>query len=85
MGKKLKKKTLEQRLIRCELILADDEKIVIKTEFGEETIKYDNILAAATYLNGKSIIDKKTFTLLIYFNTTIKTTLYILLLKIQSE
>ncbi len=49
VGEKVKIKDFGTETYKGELILADDEKIVIKTEFGEETIKYDNILAAATY------------------------------------
>ena len=49
VGEKVKIKDFGTETYKGQLISADDEKIVVKTEFGEETIKYDNILAAATY------------------------------------
>ena len=36
-------------IFKGELISADNEKIVVKTEFGDDEITYDSILAAATY------------------------------------
>lgn len=49
VGEKVKVKNLATDVFKGELISADEEKIVIKTEFGEEELTYDNILAAATY------------------------------------
>lgn len=49
VGEKVKIKDFATETYRGELLFADDEKIVIKTEFGDEEITYDNILAAATY------------------------------------
>ena len=48
-GEKVKIKNFATEVFKGELIFADNEKIVVKTEFGEEEITYDNILAAATY------------------------------------
>ena len=49
VGEKVKIKNFATETYKGELISADNEKIVVKTEFGEEKITYDNILAAATY------------------------------------
>ena len=49
VGEKVKVKDFATETYKGELLFADDEKIVIKTEFGDEEITYDNILAAATY------------------------------------
>ncbi len=49
VGEKVKIKDFATETYKGELISADNEKIVVKTEFGEETITYDSILAAATY------------------------------------
>lgn len=49
IGEKVKVKDLATEVYKGELINADDEKIVIKTEFGEEEISYNSILSAATY------------------------------------
>ena len=49
VGEKVKIKNFATETYKVELISADNEKIVVKTEFGEEEITYDNILAAATY------------------------------------
>ncbi len=49
VGEKVKIKNFATETYKGELISADNEKIVVKTEFGEEEITYDNILAAATY------------------------------------
>ena len=49
VGEKVKIKNFAMEIFKGELISADNEKIVVKTEFGEEEITYDNILAAATY------------------------------------
>lgn len=49
VGEKVKIKNFATEVYKGELISADNEKIVVKTEFGEEEITYDNILAAATY------------------------------------
>lgn len=49
VGEKVKVKNFATDVFKGELISANEEKIVIKTEFGEEELTYDNILAAATY------------------------------------
>lgn len=49
VGEKVKIKDFATETYKGQLLFADDEKIVIKTEFGDEEITYDNILAAATY------------------------------------
>ena len=48
-GKKIKIKNFATETFKGELIFANNEKIIVKTEFGDEEISYDNILAAATY------------------------------------
>ena len=49
VGEKVKIKDFETEVYKGELILADNEKIIVKTEDGEKELRYDNILAAATY------------------------------------
>lgn len=49
VGEKIKVKDIATEVYKGELLSADDEKIVIKTEFGNEEISYDSILSAATY------------------------------------
>ena len=49
VGEKVKIKNFATEVFKGELIFADNEKIVVKTEFCDDEIKYDNILAAATY------------------------------------
>lgn len=49
IGEKVKVKDFATETYRGELLFADEQKIIIKTEFGDEEITYDNILAAATY------------------------------------
>ena len=49
IGEKVKIKNFATEVFKGELIFANNEKIIVKTEFGEEEITYDNILAAATY------------------------------------
>lgn len=49
VGEKVKVKDLATETYKGELTNADDEKITIKTEYGEENISYDSILSAATY------------------------------------
>lgn len=49
VGELVKVKNYETEVFKGELLSADDEKIIVKTEFGEEEVKYDNILSAATY------------------------------------
>ena len=49
VGEKVKIKNFATEVFKGELILADDEKIIVKTEFGEEELSYDAILSAATY------------------------------------
>ena len=48
IGEKVKIKNFETVVFKGELILADNEKIIVKTPDGHEEIPYDNILAAAT-------------------------------------
>ena len=49
VGELVKVKNIETDLFKGELLNADNEKITIKTQFGDEEITYDNILSAATY------------------------------------
>ena len=49
VGEKVKIKNFAMEVFKGELISADNEKIVVKTEFGDNEITYDSILAAATY------------------------------------
>ena len=49
VGEKVKIKNFAMDVFKGELIFADNEKIIVKTEFGDDEITYDNILAAATY------------------------------------
>ena len=49
IGDKVKVKDIATEVYKGELLSADDEKILIKTEFGEESIDYDSILSASTY------------------------------------
>lgn len=49
VGEKVRVKDLATDVFKGELILANEDKIVIKTEFGEEELTYDNILSASTY------------------------------------
>ncbi|MCG3662728.1 ribosome maturation factor RimP [Aliarcobacter butzleri] len=49
IGEKVKVKNFATEVFKGKLICADEEKIVIKTEFGNEELTYDNILSAATY------------------------------------
>ena len=49
VGELVKIKNYETEVFKGELLNADNEKVVVKTEFGEEEISYDNILSAATY------------------------------------
>jgi ribosome maturation factor RimP len=49
IGENVRVKDLATDIFKGKLISADDEKIVVKTEFGEEEIAYNSILSAATY------------------------------------
>ncbi|WP_418186218.1 ribosome maturation factor RimP [Aliarcobacter vitoriensis] len=49
VGELIKVKNLETEVFKGKLLKADEEKIVILTEFGEEELAYDNILSASTY------------------------------------
>ena len=49
VGEKVKVKDFATETYKGELIFADDQKIIVKTEFADEEITYDSILAAATY------------------------------------
>lgn len=49
IGEKVKVKDIATEVYKGELISADDEKIVISTEFGDEAVDYDSILSASTY------------------------------------
>ena len=49
IGEKVKIKNFATEVYKGELILADNEKIIVKTEFGDDEITYDSILSAATY------------------------------------
>ena len=49
IGEKVKIKNFATEVFKGELILADNDKIIVKTEFGDDEITYDSILSAATY------------------------------------
>lgn len=49
IGEKVRVKDFATEVYKGELIFANEEKIILKTEFGEEEIAYDNILSASTY------------------------------------
>lgn len=49
IGEKVKVKDIATEVFKGELLSADDEKIIIKTEFGQEEVPYSSILSAATY------------------------------------
>jgi ribosome maturation factor RimP len=49
IGEKVKIKNFATEVFKGELILADNEKVIVKTEFGDDEITYDSILSAATY------------------------------------
>ena len=49
VGEKVKIKDFETEVYKGELILADNEKIIVKTPDGDKEIPYNNILAASTY------------------------------------
>ncbi len=49
VGEKIKVKDIATEVYKGELISADDEKITIKTEFGEESVDYPSIISASTY------------------------------------
>jgi ribosome maturation factor RimP len=49
IGEKVKVKDIATEVYKGELLSADDEKIIIKTEFGEEEVSYSSILSASTY------------------------------------
>jgi len=49
VGEKVRIKNFATEVFKGKLIFADNEKIIVKTEFGDDEITYDNILAAATY------------------------------------
>lgn len=49
VGEKVRIKDFSTEVYKGQLIYADNEKIVIKTEFGEDELSYDSILAASTY------------------------------------
>ncbi len=49
IGDKVKIKDIATEVYKGELLSADDEKILLKTEFGEEEVEYDSILSASTY------------------------------------
>lgn len=49
IGENVRVKDLATDIFKGELLSADNEKIVVKTEFGDEEIPYDSILSASTY------------------------------------
>lgn len=49
VGENIKVKDIATEIYRGKLIEADNDKIVINTEFGDEEISYDSILSASTY------------------------------------
>ena len=49
VGEKVRIKNFATEIYKGELIFADNEKIVVKTELNEVEFTYDSILSAATY------------------------------------
>lgn len=49
VGELVRVKDISTDIYKGKLLSADDEKIVIETEFGQESIEYDSILSASTY------------------------------------
>ncbi|MFA9372564.1 MAG: ribosome maturation factor RimP [Poseidonibacter sp.] len=49
IGEKVRIKDIATEVFKGELLSADENKIVLKTEFGEEKIEYGSILSASTY------------------------------------
>ena len=49
IGEKVRIKDIATEVFKGELLSADENKIVLKTEFGEEEIEYGSILSASTY------------------------------------
>lgn len=49
IGEKVKVKDIATETYKGELLTADEEKITVKTEFGEENIEYASIISASTY------------------------------------
>lgn len=49
VGDKVRIKDFDKNIIQGELLRADDNEIVVKTEHGEEQITYDEISSASTY------------------------------------
>ena len=49
VGEKVKVKNFATEVFKGKLLSADNEKIIIETEFGNEELTYDSILSAATY------------------------------------
>ena len=49
IGEKIKVKDVATEVYKGELLSANDDNIVVKTEFGDEEISYDSILSASTY------------------------------------
>ena len=53
VGEKVKVKDYATEIYKGELLAADEGKITVRTEFGDEEIKYDDILSASTYFDWK--------------------------------
>lgn len=51
IGEKVKVKDIATEVYKGELLDADDSKIIIKTQFGEENVDYDSIISASTYFH----------------------------------
>lgn len=49
IGEKVKVKDIATEVYKGELLSADDKRITIKTEFGEESVEYSSIILASTY------------------------------------
>jgi ribosome maturation factor RimP len=49
VGENIRVKDFSTEVYKGQLIYADEQKIIIKTEFGEDELSYDSILAASTY------------------------------------
>lgn len=49
VGENIKVKDIATEVYKGKLLSADNEKILVQTEFGDESISYDSILSASTY------------------------------------
>lgn len=49
IGENVKVKDIATEVYKGKLLSANEEQIVVSTEFGDESISYDSILSASTY------------------------------------